>query len=147
MVLDIYVFIKLANFYYCFIKDFSMIAAFFTSMLKTTTNINFIRLIEVSKKFEILQKSAKSKKSDFAKNRAFSIDFLISKAKRAFFSLRKVYIEVWILHNFDLRHHIQIETDVLDCIIVRVFTQPTLDQSFSHHITFGNIENLSKSFF
>ena len=87
-------FLDLANFYQRFIQRFSKIAASVTLMLKTTTS------------------PANIKTSLIATGNPI---FLTPEAKLAFLQLRvaftKASIKASILHHFDPRHYIRIETD------------------------------------
>ena len=63
-------------------------------------------------KFKIL---VKSKNRDFppnSRNMEARSGFFIPKAKLAFIQLRQIFVEALILHHFDLKYHIWIETDV-----------------------------------
>ncbi len=72
------------------------------------------------------------------------MDFLISKAKKAFINLRKTFTEALILRHYDPKCHIRIETDALGYAIDGVFSQMTSDQHSSVHVTLED-PNSSKS--
>ena len=72
------------------------------------------------------------------------MDFLTFEAKKTFIHLWKPFTKALILRHFDLKCHIWIETDVSSYAIGRVFSQMTLDQHFSGHVTYKN-PNFSKS--
>lgn len=55
--------------------------------------------------------------------------FFTSKAKDAFTQLRQALIKALILNNFDLEHHIQIETNVFGYAIGAILSQVTSDNS------------------
>lgn len=48
--------------------------------------------------------------------------FLTFKARLAFNKLKQAFIKALILHNFDLKCHICIKTDVLDYVISKIFS-------------------------
>ena len=84
---------------------------------------------EIGKKY---QKTSKSKKLSKSKN-ILGSDFFTPRAKLVFTKLRQVLIKTPILHHFDPKHHIQVETDVLGYTIGRVFSQLTLDNLGQWH--------------
>ena len=55
------------------------------------------------------------------------MDFLTSGAKLAFSKLKQVFVKAPILHHFDSKRHIRVETDVSSYAISGVFSQLTLD--------------------
>lgn len=72
-----------------------------------------------------IEKLSKSKKSDFTKaksNGIFATDFLISKAKIVFISLKKFFTKAPILCHFNPKYHNLIETDVLGYEIGKIFS-------------------------
>ncbi len=131
---DIQVFLGFANFYKRFIKNFSRIAAPFTSMLQTTNESTGDEIQStqaenqdapgaaggaggggVGRSFENLSttvksaeskkpKLTKSKKSDLAKANS-GTDFLTPEAKKAFIHLRKAFTEAPILRHLDPECH------------------------------------------
>ena len=56
-------------------------------------------------------------------------DFLIPGAELAFAKLRQAFLKALILHHFDLKRYIRIETDVSGYTIGEVFSLLTLDNS------------------
>ena len=78
---------------------------------------------EVGKKAQKLSKSKNSSK----------LDFLTPGARLAFTKLRQAFVKAPILHHFDPKRHIRIETDVSGYAIDRVFNQLTLDDSGRWH--------------
>ena len=159
-------FLNFANFYKIFIKNFNKIAALLTSILQTTDkkvlktqvtenkrnqdtsasiggvdNKNVDRNI---KNLLFIVKLAKSKKPIFAKANFFGTDFFTTGAKEAFIYLQKAFIETLILRHFDLECHIRIETDVLGYVIDKVFSQITLGQFSSNHVTYENYSDFLK---
>ena len=73
-------------------------------------------------------KLTKSKKLDLPNAKAHcATDFLLLKVKKTFIYLQKAFIKAPILTHFDLKRHILIETNALEYIISRVFSQQTLD--------------------
>ncbi len=168
---DIQVILGFANFYRRFIRNFSRIAAPFTSILRTTNKstgdeTQSTQAIEnernqdvpasagsggVGRSFEnlsIAAKSTKSKKSDLSKANFARVnsgtDFLTLKAKQAFIYLRKAFTKALILRHFDPECHIRIETDALGFIIGGVLSQMTSDQYSFDHVTYED-PNSSKS--
>ena len=99
-------FLGFANFYRRFIQGFSKIAAPFTSMLKTTS---FPTIVKTPLK--AIRNST----------------FLISEAKLAFLRLREAFTKVPILHYFDPKHYIQIETNTSNYVISGILSQLTLE--------------------
>ena len=73
---------------------------------------------EVRKK---VPKTSKSKKTIGSSN------FLIFGVKQAFTELRQAFFKAPILHHFDLKRHIRIETEVSGYTIGRFFSLLTLD--------------------
>lgn len=97
---------------------------------------------EVSQMVKTLPKAKKSKKLGKSKNpelvkaldNAFGTDFLIFKAKTAFLHLQTSFTEILILHYFDSKSHIWIETDTLRYAISEILNQLTSDQNFFDHV-------------
>ena len=56
-----------------------------------------------------------------------SLVFCTSKARLAFIKLRQAFVKTLIFYHFDLKRHIQIETDILDYAINKILSQLTLD--------------------
>ena len=83
-------FLGFANFYRRFIQGFSKIAAPLMFMLKTTISSP----ADVERTLKALDNS----------------NFLTSEAKLAFSRLRQAFIEAPILHHFDPKRYIRIET-------------------------------------
>ena len=48
--------------------------------------------------------------------------FFTSKAKLAFTKLSQTFVKALILHYFDLKYHIQIETDISKYIISKILS-------------------------
>ena len=68
-------------------------------------------------------KSIKPKRSNLSNAKAnFGIGFLTSRAKEAFIFLQKAFIKTLIFRHFDLKRHIQIETDILGYAISGVLS-------------------------
>ena len=78
---------------------------------------------EVGKKVQNLFKSKKMIQSDF----------FTPGAKLAFAELRQMFVKALILHHFDPKYDIQIETDASGYAISGVLTQLTLDDSGQWH--------------
>ncbi len=142
---DIQVFLDFANFYRRFIKNFSRIAAPFTSMLWTTNEPSKIVFPSIKAKHREQNKKLRGGRVDVGGgkienlsmtkiNRASGTDFLTSETKIAFFNLQKAFIKASILYHLDLASHIQIETDVSGYAIGGILSQLTLDHSFSSHM-------------
>ncbi len=62
------------------------------------------------------------------------MDYFTLKAKKAFNYLQKTFIKPSILKHFDLAYNIRIEIDVSGYVIMKVFSQMTLDQHFSDYM-------------
>ena len=62
------------------------------------------------------------------------LGFLISKAKLAFIKLRQAFVKAPILHYFDPKCYIQIETDVSGYAISRILNKLTLDDLDSWYL-------------
>ena len=138
---DIQIFFGFANFYWQFIKGFSCIAVPFTSILKTTrstrstansketecevdgdsmvsnlvgggeaTNTTKRKSQAKTTKSKIL---VKSKNHDFPKSRIekAGMGFLTPKARLVFTQLRQAFVKAPILHHFNPKSHIWIETN------------------------------------
>lgn len=82
--------LRLANFYWRFIKSFSKIAAPLISMLKTTSSFTSI--------------------NTQIKTTGNSI-FVIPKAKLTFLQLRHIFTEALIFYYNDLQHYIRVQTN------------------------------------
>ena len=87
-----------------------------------------VEVDEVGKKG---RKTSKSKKS--SKSKTVGLDFLTPGAKLAFSELRQGFFKASILHHFDPKRHIRIETDASGYAIDRVLSQLTLDESGQWH--------------
>ena len=68
------------------------------------------------------QKTSKSKNLSKSKKTVGSSDFLIHEARLGFTELRQASVKAPILHHFDPKRHIQIETDVLGYAIGEVLS-------------------------
>ena len=156
---DIQVFLRFANFYRRFIQGFSRIAAPLTLILKTLGSTEFktwpgdgkvgvggskarrerskfdgnklhgskvdsdkVGDDEVVKKGQNLSKSKKTKSG-----------FFTSGARKAFTKLRQAFIKALILHHFDPKCHIRVETDVSGYTIDGILSQLTSDNSGQWH--------------
>ena len=86
------------------------------------TNLTKGKNLAKTTKFKIL---VKSKNHDFPKSRLeeAGTDFLIPKTRLAFTRLRQAFIEAPILHHFNPKCHIWIETDALGYAIGGVLSQ------------------------
>ena len=62
-----------------------------------------------------------------SKSKTVGSNFLTPGAKLAFTKLRQAFLKASILHHFDLKRHIRIETDVLGYAIGGVLSQLTSD--------------------
>ncbi len=74
------------------------------------------------------------------------MDFLTPEAKKTFIHLQKAFTEALNFKHFDLKYHIQIETDALGYAIGGVLNQMTsghLDQFSSNHVTHKNLNPIS----
>ena len=83
---------------------------------------------EVEKKGQKTSKSKnlfKSKKSFKSKIMVGSLNFLTPGTKLAFTKLKQAFFKVPILHHFDPKYHIRIETNLLGYVINKVFSQLT----------------------
>ena len=78
---------------------------------------------------EKVQKRSKSKNSSKSKKTIRSLDFLTPGAKLAFTKLRQAFFKALILHHFDPKCHIWIETDALGYAIGEVLSQLISDNS------------------
>ena len=153
-------FLGFANFYWRFIQGFSWIAAPLILILKTSGSTEFktqpgegkvgvdgskarwegsgfdgsrIDDIEVDAgengDDEVEKKVQKSSKS---KNLSKS-DFLTPGAKLVFIKLKQAFVKAPILHHFNPKRHIWIETDAFGYAISGVISQLTLDNSVQWH--------------
>ena len=131
---DIQLSIGFANFYQCFIRGFSRIAAPLTSILKTTWSSAklAIRAFRAGNNEIVgggcgradetvvnLSKNKKSMKLTYMPNIGAMRrpNFLTPNAKKAFNHLRLAFIKASILQHFNSECHIQIETDALSYAI------------------------------
>ena len=101
LIRDIQMFLGFANFYRHFIQGFSRITAPLTLMLKTTAGTP-PRAVDNS-------------------------SFLTSEAKLAFLRLRQTFTEAPILHHFDPKRYIRIETDASGYSIGGILSQLTTE--------------------
>ena len=134
---DIQVFLGFAKFYRRFIKGFNKIAAPLTSMVKITAPLVPARPAQPRANGNQLDtdsgggiSSGKiddilANLSSFTKKMSSGAGFLTPKASLPFTGLRKAFIKAPILHHFDPKHHIQIETDASSCAIGGVLYQLT----------------------
>ena len=74
------------------------------------------------------------KSRNLSKSKKTELDFLTSGARMAFTKLRQVFIKAPILHHFDPKRHIRVETDVSGYAIGRVLNQLTSDDSGQWHL-------------
>ena len=79
------------------------------------------------------QKTSKSKKSSKSKKTVGFSNFFTSRAKLLFIKLRQIFLETLILHHFNPKDHIWIETDISVYAISGVFSQLTLDNLNQWH--------------
>ena len=135
---DIQIFIRLANFYWRFIQDFSKIAPPPTSMLKnsrsTITKLG-VTCDEVSGELgdeaRVAKKPAESKKRKRAKSKFdyFSKkpepSFLTPDAKKAFNYLRQAFTEASIFWHLDPECHIWIQSNASGYCIGGILSQLT----------------------
>ena len=125
---DIQVFIEFANFYQCFIKVFSKIAAPLTSMLKISLQQSGTLPATAVDNSEVFKSSGKNEgklaKSDFTKlvRGAEKPSFLTLDARQAFPQLRQAFIKAPILWHFDPECHIRIKTDASGYVIGGIFS-------------------------
>ena len=77
------------------------------------------------------QKLSKSK--NLSKSKKTESGFLTSGARRAFTKLRQAFIKAPILHHFDPKRHIRVETDASGYAIGGVLSQLTSDDSGRWH--------------
>ena len=89
-------FLRFANFYQCFIQEFSRIVVLLTSMLKTTAGTP-PRVIN-------------------------NFSFLTFEANLVFLRLRQALTETFIFHHFYLKYYIRIETDASDDAIDNILS-------------------------
>ncbi len=106
--------------------------------------------LSTAAKLAKFKKSIKSKrldlpKANFARINS-GIDFLTTKAKKAFIYLQKTFTEALILRHFDPECHIWIETDALGYAISRVINQMTSDHLDQHSSDYVTHENLNPIF-
>ena len=80
-----------------------------------------------------IEKKVQKCKNLFKSKKAIGLDFLTPKARLAFTKLRQVFVKAPILHHFDLKRHIQIETDASGYAIVGVLSQLTSDNLGQWH--------------
>ena len=78
------------------------------------------------------QKTSKFKNSSkfqksFKFKKTIRLNFFTLGVRLVFTKLRQAFIKAPIFHHFDLKHHIQVETDVSGYAIDRVLSQLTLD--------------------
>ena len=83
--------------------------------------------VEVDEGRKKVQNLSKSKKT------VRSLDFFTPGAKLAFTELRQAFIKAPILHHFDPKHHIRVETDALGYAIGGVLSQLALGNSGRWH--------------
>ena len=67
------------------------------------------------------------KRSQFKNLSKSTLDFFTPETKLAFTKLRKAFLKALILHHFNPKRHIRIETNVSSYAISGVFSQLTLD--------------------
>ena len=84
---------------------------------------------DYGKKVQSLSKS----KNLFKSKKTIRSYFFTPRAKLAFTKLRQAFFKALILHHFDPKRHIRIETDVSSYVIGRVLIQLTSDDSDQWH--------------
>ncbi len=107
---------------------------------KNIKNLSTVINLAKFKKSDLI----KLKKLDLPKTNStkvnFRTDFLTSRAKKAFIYLQKPFIKALILHHFDMEYYFLIETNALGYAIGKVLSRITLDQCFSNHVTYKNLD-------
>ena len=148
-------FLGFANFYCRFIQGFSQIAAPLISVLKTSgstesktrpgegnvgvgnnragrgrSKLDGSKLhggkVDGSK---VGDDEVVKKDRNLSKSKKTESGFLIFGARKAFTELRQTFIKAPILHHFDPKHHIWVETDASGYAIGGVFSQLSSDDS------------------
>lgn len=109
---EIQVFIEFANFYWRFIRNFSVIAESFTSILETNP---------------YSRSSKPAKKSIFTLSQLNTILFLTSKARKSFQKLKQAFCKESVLQHFDVSKSIRLETDASRKAIGKVLCQQDPD--------------------
>ena len=144
LVQDIQVFIGFVNFYWCFIRNFSRIAAPLTSLLKMTKlsdlaprlGANDGEVVGSDGKADNRNLSKKSKNVRSGIKTCIKVMeepiFLTSNAKKVFNQLRQVFTKAPILQHFDLEFDIWIETNASSYAIGGVLSQLTFDHLTSN---------------
>ena len=132
-------FIGFANFYQRFIRGINRIAALLISMLKITGLFKKLALKTfkadnnevVDRDGSRVNKTVRNSSRKFTRMLNIGVigepNFLISDAKKTFNHLRLVFIKAPIFQYFDLKSHIQIETDASSYAIGKVLSQLNLD--------------------
>ena len=131
---DIQVFLGFANFYRHFIQSFSKIAGPLTSMLRTSSatrsSKNSLSSLDVAQVDEVGIGGGGDCEDEtvgrsLSKNLNRTTDYLTPNARRAFTKLRQAFTKAPILHHFDPKCHIRIETDTSGYAIGDVLSQLT----------------------
>ena len=78
-----------------------------------------------------VQKSSKSK--NLSKSKKTESGFLTSGARKAFIELRQAFIKAPILHHFEPKRHIRVDTDALGYAIGGILSQLTSDNLGQWH--------------
>ena len=125
-------FLNLCNFYRRFIKSFSKLTLFLTSMLK--------RSIELHKR-DVKRKRVLSRSRSRSKER-MSNDFLTSEAYEFFKHLRETFLKASILQHFDSNKLIRVETDVSNKVIKEILCQSN-DKNHWHSVVYFSRKMIS----
>ena len=136
---DIHVFLSFANFCQCFIQGFNKITRLLASMLRTTSYTGSLTilqsLVDTTNKDEFGRDKRHGNETKIlstsftSNNKLTGVGYLTSNTKKTFNFLWHIFIQVFILQQFDLKWHIRIKTNILDYTISRVLSQLTLNDS------------------
>ena len=88
---------------------------------------------EVGKKDQKIFKSKNLFKNLFKSKKIVKTDILIPRTSLTFTKLRQVFVKALILHYFDLKCHIQVQTDVSNYAISEIFSQLTANNLGQWH--------------
>lgn len=133
LIQDIQMYMKFTNFYQQFMEGLSQIAPPLIFILWLTSNFIANKLIFTKK--DNINRVGVGKVIMEANiiNKKSKTEFFILKAREAFANLRQAFNKAPILHDFDLKWHMQIEIHASGYAISKIFSHLTFDDSSRWH--------------
>lgn len=101
---------------------------------KNPSNAGKQKNLTKSKKPKLAKSQKLNQTLDFARANFSKIDFLHSRAKKAFIRLQKAFTKAPIIYHLDSKTYIWIETNISSFTIGRILSQIDLDQSSFYYV-------------